>query len=187
MLRQLPWSRVPHTNPVSENFFLSPRNPVKHLPILCTQLGGEGGIGSMSNKLTALSSNAGAGGISGSRTATDSTGGGLSGFVTGIKEAKNISELLTPEVEAGVAEIELEKARLQATMDNVRQELDKISVGGKTQEELNRAQTALEKAKTAVAPIEGWQNRLASDVTQALKASLQDHRLALGETGLRTG
>lgn len=70
----------------------------------------------------------------------------MSGLVTGIEKVKEIATLLTPDVEAGVAAIEPEKARLQATMDNVRQELDKVSVEGVTDEALKASQEALEKS-----------------------------------------
>lgn len=103
-----------------------------------------------------------------------------------IKQVKEIYELLTPDVEAGVAAIELEKARLQANMDYVRQELERVSVAGKTQEEIATAQIALDKAKAAVAASEGWQNQIASDATQTLQSSLQSQRLSLGETSTTT-
>ncbi|CAM9286827.1 unnamed protein product, partial [Laminaria digitata] len=151
-----------------------------------TNLGGKGGISNMGNKLNAMSSNAGGGGGGGGGTGAGPAAGGdptkaLSGLVTNIKQVKEIKELLTPDVEAGVAAIELEKARLQATMDSVRQELDRVSVKGESQGAIDKAQEALDKAKAAVAPIEGWQNRIASDATQALQASLQDQRLSIGE------
>ncbi|CAM9095802.1 unnamed protein product, partial [Laminaria digitata] len=162
-----------------------------------TNLGGKAGISIMSNKLNAMSSNAGSGTSTGT-TATASEGGAkeeekeektsgaLSGLVTTIKQVKEIKELLTIDVEAGVAAIELEKARLQANMDYVRQELERVSVAGKTQEEIATAQIALDKAKAAVAASEGWQNHIASDATQTLQSSLQSQRLSLGETSTST-
>lgn len=136
----------------------------------------------MSNKLNAMSSNAGGGGGGDANPTAGGAGDALSGLVTNIEQVKELKELLTPDIEAGVAEIELEKARLQATMDNVRQELDRVSVAGKNQEDIDQAQEALDKAKAAVAPIEGWQNRIACDATKSLQSSLQDQRLTLGTT-----
>lgn len=137
------------------------------------QLKKEGGISSLSNKLSAMSSNAGSGG----GKATSTRRSGLSGLVSNNKQVNNPRQVQAPDVEADVAAIELEKARLQATMDSVRQELDRVSVGGKNDEDLERAQNALDKAKAAVAPIEGWKSRIAPDATQTLQSSLQDERL----------
>lgn len=149
------------------------------------QLKDKGGNNSLSNKLNAMSSNAGSGG--GKITSSKGgAGGGSSGLVSNNKQENENKELQAPDVEAGVAALELEKARLQSTMDNVRQELDRVSVGGKNEEDLKRAQNALDKAKAAVAPIEGWQSRISSNATQALQSSLQDQRPTFGATAAGT-
>lgn len=95
----------------------------------------------MGNVLNALSSNTGTGGI------ISNNGGSVSGLVTGIKE---VQDLIAPGVEANAVAIEQEKILLQATLDNVRLELENVSVAGVTQEELEKAQVALDKAKAQV-------------------------------------
>lgn len=154
---------------------MSSNPPLATCRSLVNQLKSTPQISGISNKLNAMAGNAGSGGGGGG-------GGALSGLVTTIKNAKEIKELLIPSHEGGVAAVELEKARLQATMDNVRQELDRVSVAGKTEAEIGKAQQALDKAKAAVAPIEGWQNKIASNATQTLQSSLQDQRLTLPGT-----
>lgn len=146
----------------------------------------------MGNKLNALSSNGGGGG--GVQGALDQGAGviasgnqALSGLVTGIKQVKEIKELLAYDGEADVAKIEQEKARLAATMDSVREELERVSVKGESDEGIKRALSAVEKAKAAVAPAEGWRNRIAPDTTETLQSSLQSQRLTLGDGNYGTG
>lgn len=147
----------------------------------------------MGNKLNALSSNGGGGGGDAQGAPAQGTGviasanGALSGLVTGIKQVKEIKELLSYDGEADVAKIEQEKARLQATMDSVRQELERISVEGESEEGIKRALAAIEAAKAAVAPPQGFFNRIAPDATQVLQASLRGQRLTLGDVNFGNG
>ncbi len=146
----------------------------------------------MGNKLNALASNGGGGGggggdAQGPTGAIASANSALSGLVTGIKQVKEIGGLLSFDGEAQVAKIEQEKARLQETMESVRQELERVSVEGESEEGIERALASIEAAKALVAPPEGFSTRIAPDATQALQASLQGQRLTLGDANFGSG
>ncbi|CAM9960935.1 unnamed protein product, partial [Hapterophycus canaliculatus] len=161
-----------------------------------TKLGGKGGISKMGNKLNAMVSNGGGGG-GGGGGATGALGKAsgvidagnqvLSGLVTGIETVGQINNLLTPDVEAAVASIQLEQDRTQARIESAREDLERVSVEGTNEEALAQVRTALDKALAAVAPPDGFLDPIAAGTTQALQSSLQDQRLTLGEDNFGTG
>lgn len=106
--------------------------PIRVCARFFSQLGGKSGISNIGNKLNAPSSNTGTRGVNsntgGTATARNGAGGGLSGLVTGVKQAQEIQDLIAPGVEANAAALELEKNVLQATLDNVRLILENVSV-----------------------------------------------------------
>lgn len=63
---------------------------------------------------------------------------------------KGLYSELTPDVEAQVAAIEQEKARLNQSLDYVREELEKVDVSKELEENLKATQAALERAKAQV-------------------------------------
>eukprot|EP00903_Cladosiphon_okamuranus_P018216 g16755.t1 len=75
-----------------------------------------------------------------------------------------------------------ENTRLQATMNSVREELERVSIEDRSDEGIKRALEAVEKATAAIAPPEGWgQNRIAANAVEAAQSSLQSQRLTLGD------
>lgn len=146
----------------------------------------------MGNKLNALSSSGGGGGggiqggLDKANGVIDSGNKALSGLVTGMKKVGEIKGLLEYDGEKDVAKIEKEQARLQATMDSVRQELERVSVEGESEEGIKRALEAIDKAKAAVAAPEGWRTRIAPDANDVLQSSLQSQRLTLGDVNYGT-
>lgn len=71
-----------------------------------------------------------------------------------IQSIKGLASELTPDIEEGVRAIELEKERLNASIDVVRQELEKVDVTGVAAENLEEARAALDKAKAEVKYLE---------------------------------
>lgn len=63
---------------------------------------------------------------------------------------KGLYNELTPDVEAQVAAIEQEKARLNQSLDYVREELEKVDVSAELTENLEATRAALERAKAQV-------------------------------------
>ena len=64
--------------------------------------------------------------------------------------AKGLFNELTPDVEEQVKSIEQEKARLTASIEAARAELEKVDVTGVASENLTEAREALDKAKAEV-------------------------------------
>lgn len=149
----------------------------------------------MGNKLNVMVSNGGGGdGGGGAAGALDKASGVidsgnqvLSGLVTGIETVGKIKTLLTPDVEAAVASIQQEQARTQARIEVAREELERVSVDGTSEEALARVRTALDNALAAVAPPDGFLDPIAPGSTQALQSALQGQRLTLGEGNFGTG
>lgn len=66
------------------------------------------------------------------------------------QSVKGLYKELTPDIEAQVEAIEQEKARLNKSLDYVREELEKVDVTGQAAENLLATQNALERAKAQV-------------------------------------
>ncbi|CAM9586326.1 unnamed protein product [Ectocarpus fasciculatus] len=119
--------------------------------------------------------------------ATSSVGGKLDEFSSTVDSAtgavqslKGLYNELTPDVEAQVAAIEQEKARLNKSIDYVREELGKVDVTGVVGSNLTAAEAALDRTKAQVAPDPNFGARIAQGSSQALQQSLVDQRLDFG-------
>lgn len=76
--------------------------------------------------------------------------GGRACFCRSQQSLKGLYNELTPDVEAQVAAIEQEKARLNQSLDYVRDELEKVDVSDQLGENLEATRAALERAKAQV-------------------------------------
>ncbi|CAM9461459.1 unnamed protein product, partial [Ectocarpus fasciculatus] len=99
-----------------------------------------------------------------------------------VQNVKGLYNELTPDVEAQVAAIEQEKARLNKSIDYVRKELDEVDVTHVVGGNLRAAQAALNRAKAQVAPDPNFGARIAQGSSQALQQYLIDQRLNFGGT-----
>eukprot|EP00903_Cladosiphon_okamuranus_P009929 g9426.t1 len=164
--------------------------------------GGSSAVTSLGKNLSAMKANA-------TNAGSSSTAGAESGLVpssvagagkkldefsstvnsaTGaVQSVKGLVKELTPDVEAQVAAIEQEKARLNKSLDTVRAELEKVEVSAELTQNLETAQAALEKAKAEVAPDPTFGVTIAEGSSLALQQALIEQRLTLGSTPVGLG
>eukprot|EP00752_Nemacystus_decipiens_P018566 g16645.t1 len=164
--------------------------------------GGSSSLTSLGKNLSAMKANA-------SNAGSSSTAGAKSGLVpssvavagakldefsstvnsaTGaVQSVKGLVNELTPDVEAQVAAIEQEKARLNQSLDTVREELEKVDVSADLASNLETAQAALDRAKAEVAPDPDFGARIAEGSSAAIQQALIEQRLTLGGTPLGLG
>lgn len=86
----------------------------------------------------------------------------------------------TPAVNVGVAALNIEKANLQATLETLTKELENVNAEGQSGDVLDKAKLAMENAKTAVAPDEGWEMNIDPNAAETAQGPLQDNILELG-------
>ncbi|CAM9438579.1 unnamed protein product [Sphacelaria rigidula] len=148
-----------------------------------TSIGGSNGLSSLTKNLSAMSANSGApptNALSGLTSNINSATGAINATTGAVQAAKGLFNELTPDVEEQVKSIEQEKARLTASIEAAREELDKVDVTGVASENLTEAREALEKAKAEVAPDPDFGVSVAEGSGLALQQSLQDQRITFG-------
>eukprot|EP00752_Nemacystus_decipiens_P016983 g15208.t1 len=158
--------------------------------------GGSSSLTSLGKNLSAMKANAGSSSTAGAKSGLvpSSVGAKLDKFSSTVNSAtgavqsvKGLVNELTPDVEAQVAAIEQEKARLNQSLDTVRHELEKVQVSADLADNLETAQAALARAKDEVAPDPGFGARIAAGSSAAIQQALIEQRLTLGGTPLGLG